>query len=287
MTKIVKQTRVMETGNHFKNGVSSKDQRSRGNCKFFTLLVFIILFGVRAVAQDVIILKNGDEIKSLVQEVGTDYVKYKKFDNQTGPVYNMAISEIFMIKYANGSKDVLNEPAKSSQTKAEQVIQQPIKEEAKQEPQKSPNLSVIDGKVFLNGQSIKHEQIVDILTSNDMVTNAGATDIYMKGYSKLQASKTWSLSGTIFGLGGVGFLIAYLASPNSEYASLYETFGYTFCGASLICWIPANSLKSSGNKKIYEAINTYNTSIKSKHSSDVSLNFGITRSGGLGFTLNF
>ncbi|MCL2651493.1 MAG: hypothetical protein FWD60_10780 [Candidatus Azobacteroides sp.] len=70
--------------------------------------------GAKAVVPDVIILKNGDEVKSIVQEVGTEYVKYKKFDNQTGPVYNMAISEIFMIRYANGSKDVFNKIADTS-----------------------------------------------------------------------------------------------------------------------------------------------------------------------------
>jgi|GEM_PF-6140022 len=67
--------------------------------------------GVGETAQDVIVLKNGDEIKSLVQEVGSDYVKYKKFENQTGPVYTVAISDIFMIKYANGDKDMFNKTA--------------------------------------------------------------------------------------------------------------------------------------------------------------------------------
>ena len=33
-------------------------------------------------AQDIIILKNGNEIQSVVQEVGTEEVKYKRFDNQ-------------------------------------------------------------------------------------------------------------------------------------------------------------------------------------------------------------
>jgi hypothetical protein len=42
-------------------------------------------------------LKSGDEIKSLVQEVDAEYVKYKKFDNQAGPIYNVAVSQIFMI----------------------------------------------------------------------------------------------------------------------------------------------------------------------------------------------
>ena len=66
--------------------------------KFITLALLFTLLGFSAMAQDVIILKNGDEIKSLVQEIGTEYVKYKRFDNQTGPTYNVAIVEIFMIK---------------------------------------------------------------------------------------------------------------------------------------------------------------------------------------------
>ena len=82
------------------------------NFKLFTLLALFWLFGISAMAQDVIVLKNGDEIKSLVQEIGTEYVKYKRFDNQTGPIYNMAKTEIFMIKYENGTKDVFSEEAK-------------------------------------------------------------------------------------------------------------------------------------------------------------------------------
>ena len=57
---------------------------------------------------DIITLKNGDEIQGIVQEVGTDVVKYKKADNQTGPNYTIKKSDIFMIKYANGSRDVFN-----------------------------------------------------------------------------------------------------------------------------------------------------------------------------------
>jgi len=67
-----------------------------------------ILFGCIAFAQDIIILKNGDEIKSKVMEVTPDIVKYKKWDNQDGPLYSSGKSEVFMIKYSNGMKDVFN-----------------------------------------------------------------------------------------------------------------------------------------------------------------------------------
>ena len=99
--------------------------------KFITLALLFTLLGFSAMAQDVIILKNGDEIKSLVQEIGTEYVKYKRFDNQTGPTYNVAIVEIFMIKYQNGTKDVFNEMTKPSEQKPEQAKQTYQEEVAK------------------------------------------------------------------------------------------------------------------------------------------------------------
>ncbi|MCL2597361.1 MAG: hypothetical protein FWD66_06840 [Paludibacter sp.] len=77
--------------------------------KFSIILVAIIGFGISAKAQDIITLKNGDDINASVKEVGETEIKYKKFENLNGPIYTMKKSEIFMIKYQNGSKDVFNE----------------------------------------------------------------------------------------------------------------------------------------------------------------------------------
>lgn len=57
-------------------------------------------------AQDIITQKNGDEIQVKVMEVGTQDVKYKKYGNDSGPTYTLSKSEIFMIKYENGEKDM-------------------------------------------------------------------------------------------------------------------------------------------------------------------------------------
>ncbi len=59
-------------------------------------------------SQDLIIKKNGDEIKSKVVEIDELKIKYRKYENLSGPVYSVNSSEVFMIKYENGSKDVLN-----------------------------------------------------------------------------------------------------------------------------------------------------------------------------------
>lgn len=70
-------------------------------------LLILTLFSVLSVySQDVIILKNGDEIKAKVTEILSNDVKYKRASNPTGPTYTLPISKIFMIRYQSGDKDL-------------------------------------------------------------------------------------------------------------------------------------------------------------------------------------
>ncbi len=59
-------------------------------------------------AQDKILLKNGDELSAKVTEITETEVKFKKFDNLSGPTHVIYKSDIFSIKYENGTKDVFN-----------------------------------------------------------------------------------------------------------------------------------------------------------------------------------
>jgi len=70
-------------------------------------------------SQDIIVLKNGDEIKSKVLEINDKDIKYKKFDNLDGPTIATLKSDIFMIKYQNGTREVINTntSAKSDESK--------------------------------------------------------------------------------------------------------------------------------------------------------------------------
>ena len=83
------------------------------NYPFITLLLFFSLVGFRTMAQDVIVLKNGAEIQAFVQEIGIDNVKYKKIENPDGPNYTMRQSDIVMIRFANGSREVFSENEES------------------------------------------------------------------------------------------------------------------------------------------------------------------------------
>lgn len=63
---------------------------------------------------DLITLKNGDEISAKVEEVGDDYIKYKRCDNLNGPTFNKSTDEVFMIKYSNGTKTIIEHKSKES-----------------------------------------------------------------------------------------------------------------------------------------------------------------------------
>jgi hypothetical protein len=70
-----------------------------------TILTFSFCF-----SQDIITKKSGEDIQAKVIEVTTSEIKYKKFDNQTGPILTISTMELLMIRYENGSKDIFTTP---------------------------------------------------------------------------------------------------------------------------------------------------------------------------------
>ncbi len=67
---------------------------------------------------DLITLKNGEEVSAKVLEITSIEVKYKKCDSPDGPLYVVKKSDVFMIKYSNGTKEVFKateEPKNSNQ----------------------------------------------------------------------------------------------------------------------------------------------------------------------------
>lgn len=69
---------------------------------------------------DVITLRNGDEIEAKVSEITLTEIKYKKCTNLEGPTISVAKKDVLMIKYANGTKDIITADEDSSKKKAEQ-----------------------------------------------------------------------------------------------------------------------------------------------------------------------
>jgi len=62
-------------------------------------------------AQDVIVKTDQVEIKAKVTEITDAAIKYKKWDNLDGPLYNISKAEVFMIIYANGKRETIVQQA--------------------------------------------------------------------------------------------------------------------------------------------------------------------------------
>lgn len=58
---------------------------------------------------DVITLKNGQEIKAKILEIGEDKIKYKKCGKTDGPTYTKSKADILLIRYPDGSKDIFSD----------------------------------------------------------------------------------------------------------------------------------------------------------------------------------
>jgi TM2 domain-containing membrane protein YozV len=69
---------------------------------------------------DLIILNNGNDISVKVVEITSTEIKYKKCDNINGPIYSIQKSEVFSIRYSNGSKE--NIKSSSNNNKVENTI---------------------------------------------------------------------------------------------------------------------------------------------------------------------
>ena len=63
---------------------------------------------------DLIIFNNGEEILVKVTLIDESSVRYHKCNNLSGPLYSIEKSDIFMIRYANGTKDVFGNKAITS-----------------------------------------------------------------------------------------------------------------------------------------------------------------------------
>ena len=74
----------------------------------FTLLAFIAI-NFTVFSQDVITLKAGEDIQAKILELSTTEIKFKKFDNQTGPTFTILKSTVLMVRYENGTKDIFNQ----------------------------------------------------------------------------------------------------------------------------------------------------------------------------------
>jgi len=152
-----------------------------------TLLITIfIVIELHVFSQDIIYVKDGTEVKAKIIEITDEFVKYKRFEQQEGPLRSLQISEVFMVIYENGTREVFKGGGKD-------IIQNqvPVEVAVKKEN--------IDANLSMDGMDLCFKGQQD----------AGR---YYTGYRE---AATWTAAATILG-GIVIGVIPAIACSSSE-----------------------------------------------------------------------
>lgn len=88
--------------------------------KFLSIFLFVITFAISAIAQDIIYKKGGEIIKASISEVGVGEVKYKVFNDTTGPVYTIEKDRLIKIEYQNGRVETFQSALKDPELYSDQ-----------------------------------------------------------------------------------------------------------------------------------------------------------------------
>ena len=72
------------------------------------LLLILLCLPMIGFGQDIIVLKNKNEILCKVLKISKKNIEYRKFSNLGGPIYEQDKSDILMIRYENGEVERYN-----------------------------------------------------------------------------------------------------------------------------------------------------------------------------------
>ena len=144
------------------------------------------------VEMDIITLKNSNVIFALVQEVGMEDIKYKRYDNPTGPTYVMKKSDTYMIRYINGTSDIFQSestPPPVTDTSLRTNPSYPSSDQNGQRHPAEPEMVFVEGGAFWMGCT--DEQGKDCRDNERPLHNVTVSSFYIGKYEITQ--KQWQI----------------------------------------------------------------------------------------------
>lgn len=211
------------------------------------LFVFIVLLGFASYAQDIITTKKGEDIKAKVLEITIHEVKYKKVENPDSPIYTLLKSDILMIRYENGSKDIFNEESKET-----------AKAEGNRETLSKNRISIVEGDHFLNGEPISGGEMKSILFQDPE-----AKEIYKSSQRIRTGSTLFAIGSIICSTASIILSIDNLSRAEKVTDEELNRPLYPLIPAVALC-IPSLILRKVANRRKAEAIETYNRNQEKK-----------------------
>jgi hypothetical protein len=193
-----------------------------------TLLLLGIIFNTTlSFSQDIITTKSGEDILAKILEIGHTEIKYKKFDNPGGPVYVLLKSDVLMIRYDNGTKEIFNQQPKSN------TVSPSNSSKANQLPQGSVDERLLNAGKVEKYRKMKHTGtvltvlggilfVVGVVTlENSVVTN------YSNGQTTTTGNANAGAAAFVFGMAGLGVGIP-LWAVGAHNERKYNTLSFRF-----------------------------------------------------------
>lgn len=108
---------------------ANEPRNARLNTCFLLCALVIILMPFTLYGQDKIHKTDNSVIEAKVLEINKSEIKYKKFSNQNGPSYIIPVTDVAMIVYENGEKEVFyqsrSDKSSSAKTSSSSVASNP------------------------------------------------------------------------------------------------------------------------------------------------------------------
>lgn len=253
----------------------------------FIIVLMSVFCSLEASAQDRIITKDAKDISAYITEVNIDDIKYRRADNQDGPVYTLPKSEISTIIYANGAVEVFNdEPAPDSRQSGSMQNQGNSRNQiigilgaggCYFDPDNPMPITRANNNYFYNGAAINATTAELIISSYD----PSLSDGFKSAKSRMTAGNVLAgIGGGLIG-GGLGALI--WADTETEVIA-----AGVLIGLGTIIGLPiAMPIFYSGQRECNSIVDRYNSHVQGyARKPSCEINFGAAPHG-IGLTMAF
>ena len=215
--------------------------------KRILFLFCAIMFSVAMWADDIIFLKNGDEIRSKINKIGTSVVEYRKVSNLEGPVYEINKGEISKIVYSNGEEDIFKLSSNN------QIID-------------------YDGEklIAFEGKVITDSEYLQLAEKNCAI----AYKLFKKGKVQKQIGTAFIVTGCTATAAGIACLFSLPNACSCSYDAVYTAgvVGVLAGPVFLATGIPLFCVGKLNKRQSYEAYNeSFNP--KTADAPELNLNF--------------
>ena len=167
------------------------------------ILVISLMFNSFMNAQDIMTLRDGNDLIVKVTEINETEIKYKDYKYLDGPIRVIYKSDVFSIKYQNGVKSVFNtEPMLQQSTIQQNNIQEnkPAETHGKVYDKDTSDFAKIRRKSF-SGPRIGFTYITSGTTANYLSDNGKNPGVTQFG---------WQFEGRLFTVEGLSGLIEFV-----------------------------------------------------------------------------